>query len=73
MRIAVYWSKAVFKQEKPCSYHEIHVLFEHGFGSTSLVNATWRHVFCRNKMTDVEEAQRFSVSFYVVYVIFMRF
>ena len=34
------WSKAVFKQQNPCSNHEIHVPFEHGFWATSLVNAT---------------------------------
>ena len=57
----------------PCSNHEIHVPFEHGFWPTSLVNATLGHVFCRNKMADVEDAPWFSVSFYVVNVIFMRF
>ena len=38
------WSKAVFKQQNPCSNHEIHVSFEHGFWPTSLVNATRRDV-----------------------------
>ena len=63
----------MFKQQNPCSNNEIHVPFEHGFWPTSLVNATRRHVFRRNKMADGEEAPRFSVSFYVVNVIFMRF
>ena len=63
----------MFKQKNPCSNHEIHVLFEHVFRPTSLANATWRHVFCRNKMADVEEAPQFLVSFYGVDVIFMRF
>ena len=31
---------AVFKQQNPCSNHEIHVPFEHGFWPTSLVNGT---------------------------------
>ena len=63
----------MFKQQNPCSYnHEIHVPFEHRFWPTSLVNATWRHVFRRNKMADVEEAPRFSVRFYVVNVIFKK-
>ena len=31
--------KAMFKQQNPCSNHEIHVLFEHGFWPTSMVNA----------------------------------
>ena len=34
------WLKAVFKQQNPCSNHEIHVPFEHGFWPTSLVKVT---------------------------------
>ena len=53
------WSKALFKQQNPCSNHEIHVPFENAFWPMSLVNATLHHVFRRNKMADVEEAPRF--------------
>ena len=62
----------MFKPQNPCSNHEIHVPFEHGFWPTSLVKVTRRHVFHRNKMADVEEAPRFSVRFYVVNVIFKQ-
>ena len=63
----------MFKQQNPCSNHEIHVPFEHGFWPTSLVNATDVMCFVLNKMADVEEAPRFSVSFYIVNVIFKIF
>ena len=50
--------KTIFKQQIPCSNHEIHVPFEHGFGLKSVVIMSHR-----NKMADVEEVLRFSVSF----------
>ena len=56
----------MLKQQKPCSIHETHVPFEHGFWPTSLVNATWLH---KNK---IAEAPRFSVSFDIVNDIFKK-
>ena len=61
--------KVVFKQQKPCSNHEIHMPFEHGFWLKS-VDIT---VFRRNKMADNEEALCFLLSFYFVNVIFKIF
>ena len=63
--------KTVFKLQYPCSNHEIHVPFEHGFWP-SLVNGD-ATVFRRNKMANVKEALQFSVSFDIVNVIFKKF
>ena len=59
---------------KPCSNSKTHVQIMKF--TCRLDMGHWlmrRHNFCRNKVADVEEAPRFTVSFYVVNVIFMRF
>ena len=48
--------KAVFKQQNPCSNHEVHMLFEHGFCPKSIEVIGQYDVIHRNKMADVEEA-----------------
>ena len=52
-------SKAVFKQQNSCSNHEIHVPFEHGFLADVIRQCDV--TLHRHKVTDVEEAPRFSV------------
>ena len=64
--IIILMPKAVFKQHNPCSNHEIHVLFEHGFWLKSIEvvgQCDVTSLFCRNKMADTECAPQFSVSF----------
>ena len=63
----------MFKQKNPCSNHEIQVPFEHGFGRRHWSMRRDVTVIHRNKMADVEEAPRFSVSFDVANVNFKKF
>ena len=63
--------KALFKQRNPCSNHEIHVPFEHGFDIIGQCGAM--SLFHRNKIAKVDKAWWFSKSFYAIKVIFKDF
>ena len=66
--------------QKPCSNSKTHIQIMK-FMCHLNMGFSGRHwsvpgnvtLFCRNKIAEVEEAPRFSVSFYVVNVIYKRF
>ena len=64
--------EAVLKQQNPCTKHEIHTRFGHGFWLkfVDIIGQCHVNVFRRHKMADADEAPRFLVTFLKVNVIF---
>ena len=65
----------MFKQQNPCSKHEIPVMFEHGFWLKSvdiIGQCDVTSVFRGNKMADVDEAPQFFNVFTLI-MLFLRY